>query len=100
MTEFLHDRRDVLPVRPANLRDEVRLLDLQRRPGVAVPLQQQGLRGPLRLLEVRNLGHCRGDRKLHFIAWELAYSVFQTIYWSQVTGVKMSFLDIVEVTDR
>lgn len=40
LPEFLHDRRDVLPIRSANLHHEVRLVDVQRRPGLSSPLQQ------------------------------------------------------------
>jgi len=33
LQELVYDRRAVLPVRPAGVQDEVRLLDVQRRPG-------------------------------------------------------------------
>jgi hypothetical protein len=62
-TEFVHDRRDVLPVRPADVFAEIRLLDVQRRPGVAGFLPGQAPRRLVGLLEVRHLGHYRG-------AWE------------------------------
>ena len=59
-TEFVHDRRDVLPVRPANVSPEIRLLDVQRRPGVARFLPGQAPRRLIRLLEIRYVGHHRG----------------------------------------
>lgn len=57
LPEFLHHRRHVLPVRPANLHHEIRLLDVQRRPSLPGLVQQQELRRPVRLLEERHLGH-------------------------------------------
>ena len=40
LSEFLHDRRDVFPLRSANLHHEVRIVDVQRRPGLSSPVQQ------------------------------------------------------------
>lgn len=57
LPEFLHHRRHVLPVRPANLHHEIRFLDVQRRPSLPGLVQQQELRRPVRLLEERHLGH-------------------------------------------
>lgn len=57
LPEFLHHRRHLLPLRPANLHHEIRLLDVQRRPSVPGFVQQQELRRSVRLLEERHLGH-------------------------------------------
>ena len=59
-TELLHHWRDLLSVRPADVHHEVRLMDVHRRPGLPHPVQQQRLRGPVWLLEVRHVGHHRG----------------------------------------
>ncbi len=59
-SEFMYDRRDVLPVRSADVHHEVRVVDVHGRPGLAHVVQQQGLRRPQRLLEVRHVGHHRG----------------------------------------
>lgn len=58
----MHDRRHILPVRPADLHHEIRFVDVQRRSGLARPVQQQELCGSLRLLEVGHMGHHRGAR--------------------------------------
>lgn len=60
LPELVHDRRDVLPVRSADVHHEVRLVDVQRRPGLAGAVQQQELCRSFRLLEVRYVGHHRG----------------------------------------
>ena len=65
----MHYRRHILPIRSTDVHNEVWFLDIHRRPGVAKTLQQQGLRGPVRLLEVWHMGHHRGARLPQCVQW-------------------------------
>nr|GBM82215.1 hypothetical protein AVEN_264035-1 [Araneus ventricosus] len=62
LPELLHHRRHLLPLRPAEVRHEIRILDLQRGPGLPQALQRQLLGRPVRLLEERDMGHRGGAR--------------------------------------
>ena len=55
--ELVSHRRQILPVRRAGVRDEVRLVDVQRRPGRPAVLRGQRDRRSERLREQRHVGH-------------------------------------------
>ena len=57
LQELVSHRRQVLPLRRAGVRDEVRLVDVQRRPGRPAVLRGQGDRRPERLRQQRHVGH-------------------------------------------
>lgn len=62
LSELLHHRCHLLPLRSADLHYEVRLVDLQWRSGLAGAVQQQELCGSFGLLEIRHMGHHRSAR--------------------------------------
>ena len=63
LQELVSHRRQVLPLRRAGVRDEVRLVDVQRRPGRVVVLRGQGDRRPERLRQQRHVGHHQLSRE-------------------------------------
>lgn len=64
LSKFMHHRCALFSIRSANVRDEIWLMDIQRRPSIIGSIQQQEFRRFIGLLEIWNMGHYRSARLL------------------------------------
>lgn len=78
-TELMHHRRHVFSVRPTDLHNEIRLLDIQRRSSIVGVIQWQTIRRSVWLLEIWNLGHYRGMRVYNTVIMPMANCIVRKI---------------------